>query len=90
MIPKSQSRPVQPSDLSIQTSPISMAFPLVIDGEINDHNLSFLQKDKEWLSNQLRAFSVNDIQDVLFAQMDGQGNLHVINKNKQVTTPKIF
>lgn len=90
VIPKSQSRPVQPSDLSIHSSPVSMAFPLIIDGEVNEHNLTFLQKDKEWLINQLKSFSVNDIKEVLFAQMDGQGKLHVINKNKQVETPQIF
>lgn len=90
VIPKSQARPVQPSDLAIQASPVSMAFPLVIDGEISHHNLTFLQKDQEWLLNQLKTFSVNDINDVLFAQMDGQGKIHVINKNQQVQTPNIF
>ncbi|WP_421378176.1 DUF421 domain-containing protein [Bacillus salacetis] len=90
VIPRSKARPVQPSDLSIQASPVSMAFPLIIDGEVNQNNLRFLQKDENWLNNQLRTFSVKDVREVLFAQMDGQGQFHIIHKNKEVQTPRIF
>lgn len=90
VIPTSQSRPVQPSDMSIGTSPVFLGFPLIIEGKINKENLNFLQKDPKWLMAQLQNFSITNLEDVLYAQMDGQGQLHVINKNNQVKTPNIF
>ncbi|GAB4074663.1 DUF421 domain-containing protein [Barrientosiimonas marina] len=90
VVPAPEARPVQPSDIAIQPFPVFLSFPLVIDGQINDENLSFFQKDEEWLMQRLMTFSINDINDVLLAQIDSQGQLYVINKSKDLQTPNIF
>ncbi|TMN21605.1 DUF421 domain-containing protein [Lentibacillus cibarius] len=90
VVPAPQARPLQPNDMAIQPTPISLSFPLIIDGEISDENLTFLQKDKEWLMERLMPFSISDAKDVLLAQMDSQGKLYVINKNKEEQKPNIF
>ncbi|MEK4268422.1 DUF421 domain-containing protein [Bacillus sp. FSL W8-0940] len=49
VIPKSEARPVQPKDLNLQTARNFVPIPLILDGEIIEHNLKYLQKTKEWL-----------------------------------------
>lgn len=87
VIADSQSRPIQPRDMNIPTSPVSLSIPLVIDGKISNENLAFLQKDTEWLMSQLKAYSITNLKDVLFAQMDGQGNIHVIDRHHLTKAP---
>lgn len=90
VVPASQSRPIQPSDMGIPPSPVSLSFPLIIDGKVNDENLSFLHKDRKWLMSRLQAFSVVNTDDVLFAQMDSKGDIYVINKHQEDQQPNIF
>lgn len=53
MIPKSEARPVQPRDLNLETKRNFVPIPLILDGEIIEHNLKYLKKTKEWLFQKL-------------------------------------
>ncbi|MCY6959910.1 DUF421 domain-containing protein [Clostridium brassicae] len=90
VIPTSQSSPVTPKEMGIPTAPVNLSFPLIIDGKIDKVNLTFLQKNEEWLLNQLKAFSVSNFDEVLLAQYDSSGQLFVNFKNKKINTPNIF
>ena len=90
VIPKSQVSPVTPKEMGIPTAPVNLGFPLIIDGEVEDKNLNFLQKDRKWLMDQLKAFQVGSVEEVLIAQYDSTGQLFVNVKNRQVKTPNIF
>ncbi|MEA4827605.1 MAG: DUF421 domain-containing protein [Clostridium sp.] len=90
VIPKSQSRPIQPSDLAITTSPINLSYSLIIDGRIMEDNLLFLKQDKSWLYQQLKAFGVSSVEEVLLAQIDSKGNLYVNKRNKNIKTPSLY
>jgi len=90
VIPKSQSRPIQPSDMAIPAAPVNLSFAVIIDGEIIEDNLSYLNKDEAWLKDQLRAFNVSNIEDVFYAQIDSQGQLHVNMRNKLAKLPNVL
>jgi len=90
VIPKSQVSPVTPKEMGIPTAPVNLSFPLIIDGEVDEHNLIFLQKDRNWLLDQLKAFEVGSFKEVLLAQYDSSGELFVNIKNKDVKIPNIF
>lgn len=90
VIPKSQARPIQPSDLAIATSPVGLSFPLIIDGEVTRENLIYAMKDEAWLMEQLKMFGVDKVENVLLAQLDSQGKLYVDKKHKEVEVPNVF
>ncbi len=89
VIPKSQSRPIQPSDLTLATAPENLSFSLVVDGQINQTNLDYFNKDEKWLMEQLNLWGIKTIEEVFFAQMDSKGNIYVDKKNKEVKIPNL-
>ncbi len=90
VIPKSEARPVQPKELGITSRPIKISFPVIIDGELIDNNWSRLQKDQDWLKNQLLAFGLNKIEEVLLAEVDSTGQLQVFSKKEDINLPDII
>lgn len=90
VIPKSQSSPVTAKDMAIPTPPVFLSFPVIIDGEVNFENLTYLKKNRAWLMDQLKAFEVSDIEEVLMAQIDSTGQLYVNKKNNKAKIPNIF
>lgn len=56
VLAKATARPIQPSDLQIQPKPNFIPIPLIIDGEVIDHNLIYLKKDEQWLEAQLMSY----------------------------------
>jgi uncharacterized membrane protein YcaP (DUF421 family) len=83
VIPKSTQRPLQPSDFNMQPSPTFIPIPVVMDGQIIDHNLKYLQKDRGWLELQLKAhaLSKDDIKKVTLAVVNQKGCLEVDNNS---------
>jgi uncharacterized membrane protein YcaP (DUF421 family) len=79
VIPKSDYRPIQPSDLNMVTSPAFIPIPVILDKQIIDHNLKYLKKDREWLEQQLKShsLSMNQIDMVTLATVNQQGSLEV-------------
>jgi uncharacterized membrane protein YcaP (DUF421 family) len=79
VIPKSNQRPLQPSDFNMQPSPTFIPIPVVMEGQIIDHNLKYLQKDRDWLKLQLKAHAlpIDDIQKVTLAVVNQKGALEV-------------
>ena len=53
VIPKSEYRPVQPNDLKLMVRKEYLPIPLIMDGQILDHNLKYLQLDRGWLINEV-------------------------------------
>ncbi|MFZ5352818.1 MAG: DUF421 domain-containing protein [Bacillota bacterium] len=90
VIPTSQSRPVQPSDMAMTTNPVRLSFPVIIDGKLKEQNLKFAKKDRIWLMEQLKICGVSRIEDVLIAQMDSSGNLYIDLQEKDISLPEIL
>lgn len=82
VIPKSQKRPITPEDMNLPTGYEGLPLDLIIDGNINQDNLSKTGRDKKWLEQELKKSGINNANDVLFASMDTSGNLFVQEKKR--------
>ncbi len=80
IIPKSQSRPVTPKDLNIQTGYEGMPLDMIVDGHIVYEHLKKANLDENWLMAELEKYNVRDVKNVLFACLDPQGNLYLQKK----------
>ncbi|NLZ43498.1 MAG: DUF421 domain-containing protein [Clostridia bacterium] len=78
---KSQYRPVTPEDLNLDTQYEGMPQILVVDGNIARHRLAELELDEVWLWEQLRNLGINDLSEVMVAQLDTKGKLYVDKKS---------
>jgi len=80
IIPKSQKRPVNAEDLNISTSYEGLPLDLILDGKVILKNLQKANLDIDWLKNELGNFAITNINDVLFASLDTNGNLYFQEK----------
>ena len=90
VIPKSQSRPVTPADLNLNTQYEGITLPLIIDGEIQYNNLKFAKLDLVWLKENIKKFGASSIEDVFLAELDTTGKLNVDLFNTPLDKPSIF
>ena len=77
IIPTSQSRPVTPNDLKLETHYEGITLPLIIDGEIQYNNLKFAKLDTSWLNQEISKSGASKAEDVFLAELDTSGNLNV-------------
>ncbi|WP_324715786.1 DUF421 domain-containing protein [Carboxydochorda subterranea] len=77
VIPKSQKRPVRPSDLGISTSYEGLPIPLINDGRIDYRALAAAGLDITWLKKSLEQRGIHDPKEVLYASLDSEGQLFV-------------
>lgn len=80
VIPKSQKRPINPEDLEIPTKYEGLTLDLIIDGNIISKNLAKAKLDINWLKSELKKFEIFDIDKVLYASLDSDGNLYYQEK----------
>ncbi|MFZ3578528.1 DUF421 domain-containing protein [Virgibacillus sp. DJP39] len=83
VVQKSYARPLQPSDIQLHPSPTFIPIPIIMNGQILNHNLKFLQKDNDWLDMQLKAhdLSLDDISGVTLGTYNQQGTLSIDSDN---------
>ncbi|WP_412102031.1 YetF domain-containing protein [Peribacillus frigoritolerans] len=58
-IPNEDVRPLQPKDILLHPTPTYIRITIIIDGEIQTTNLSYLVKDQDWLITQLTSYIKN-------------------------------
>lgn len=80
-LPKSDNRPVSPSDIDLTPPRETVYSPLIIDGKIIEKNLIIINKSLNWLHEQIKKQNVSDEKDILLAMFDGSS--FVIYKNEE-------
>ena len=55
----------------------SLPVPLIMDGEIQKHNLEMMGKDRFWLNNHLRQRGIVDIKQVFLCTIDHKGKFYI-------------
>lgn len=76
VIPKSQKRPLNPQDMNIKTDYEGITIDVIIDGHIIANNLKIINKDKQWLLQELHKQQYGSSDEVLFACIDSSGRLY--------------
>ncbi|MCW2279391.1 DUF421 domain-containing protein [Heliophilum fasciatum] len=84
VIPKSQKRPVTPSDLGLSTPYEGVPVSLIIDGQVLQKNLDKVNLTEQWLKTELSKFNVAHFEDVFFASIDTEGKLYYQLKSKSL------
>jgi uncharacterized membrane protein YcaP (DUF421 family) len=82
VIPKAEKRPVTPSDIGKSVSPESIDMPLISDGQVVKKTLDVLQRDEQWLCEELKRRGYERIEDVFYASIDSSGTLFVDVKDQ--------
>jgi len=82
VIPKSQKRPVTPSDLKIETNYEGISLNLIIDGRIDEENLTLAKVDHNWLMEQLLSQGYTSAKQVLYASINTSGEVYIQGKEK--------
>ena len=74
IIMKQNKRQITPEDLNLNTEYEGIAYDLVIDGKIMKDNLDIINKDYNWLENEIGKFGFKP-EETLIATIDGKGNI---------------
>lgn len=69
--------PVTPKDMNLYTGPGGLTITLIYDGTIILKNLKVINKDKEWLTDELRKKGINNVEDVFMAAIDKSNSLYI-------------
>ena len=74
---------VSRKDMSIPTSqPKYLPAEMIIDGRIIHKNLTSYGLNLQWLKNQLNQQGITNIEDVFYAEIQGDGSLYIAPKNE--------
>jgi uncharacterized membrane protein YcaP (DUF421 family) len=90
VLKKSQYNTLTPRDMNIPTDYKGLMTELVIDGRIISQHLEIVNKDTQWLLDQLKSRNINNINNVVFAGLQTDGQLYVSQKNDTTGTHSIF
>ncbi|MGI6319000.1 MAG: DUF421 domain-containing protein [Firmicutes bacterium] len=86
---KSTKRPVTLEDLNITPSHEVIPVPLVLDGEVIQENLDYLNLSHSWLEGEFKKRNLT-VKDALYAGMDSQGNLFISKKQARDRNKEII
>ena len=71
--------------MHIQKKPSGISSELIYDGILIEENLRQLNKDKNWLVNELKKQKISNISDVFIATLDPSGSLYIDLYNDHMT-----
>ena len=75
---RQQAQPIIKSDLDIKAEKIkNLPREVISDGKIMKVNLKELNKDEEWLKNELRKNNIESVKDVFYAEVRSDGTLDI-------------
>lgn len=82
VFPKSNKRPVSPSDLKIEPPYEGLPYLLITDGKLHSGALQESNKDLTWLESELSKEGINRIEDALLVSLDSSGALYIQAKER--------
>ena len=84
ILPKSDYRPVNPSDMKLKVKSDGLLANVVIDSKIMKGNLEYMNKDIDWLEQQLKIKGYKDLSNILLVTLDSNEKITVYEKNCNV------
>jgi len=82
VILKSEKRTVTPEDLNINLPETNISYDLIIDGKIMYDNLMKINKNEEWLDEELLKYKVSPSQVLIFV-LNGDGSFYFQEKSRK-------
>lgn len=81
---KSEHQPLTPKDLNMMPQPAAVGVELIYDGVILDENLRSINREREWLMNQLKNYNIKDVSEVFLASVNSLGSFYVDKYNDHI------
>lgn len=75
ILPVSDKRPVNPSDLKIETQKEYISTEVIMDGRVLHENLKRLSLDLKWLEGQIKVQGFSDVSEVFLGTCDNDNQL---------------
>lgn len=75
ILPVSDKRPVNPSDLKIETQKEYISTEVIMDGRVLHENLKRLNLDLKWLEGQIKVQGFSDVKEVFLGICDSDNQL---------------
>ncbi len=89
-LPKSEQRPVKPSDLNLIPPKDRPLINVIIDGVVMTQNLKATGNNEQWLKKQLHAQGISKASDVFLATCDWENQLNIYVKFQKKTHGDMF
>lgn len=81
VLKKAELQSVTKKDMQIMTDKrIYLPTEIIVDGKLVKQNMKELNLNDEWLNEQLKKAGINSVKDVFFAELQGDGSLHINKK----------
>ena len=82
IIPKTELTPVTKKDLNISSKQDVLPVILILNGKVQSNNLKSINKNDNWLKNQIKNKKINSYEEVYLAMMDSNNNFYCQKKDK--------
>ena len=79
VVQKPEKRNLRPEDFNIEAKYEGISYDLIIDGQVMKDNLEKLNKDYNWLVDEIGKFNVKP-EEVLVAVLNGDGTIYCQKK----------
>ena len=89
ILPKAEHKPVTLKDMQLKCQKSSLCANVIIDGHIMTNNLKNMNKNKNWLEQELKIKGSN-IEDILLATLDNQEKLTIYKRNENLEVQNIL
>lgn len=87
IIPKREATPVTPKQLGINTTYQGAPIAIIVEGKIQYRNLHYINKDEQWLKEELRSAGNPDLKTIFYAAAhDGGERLLTIDSGEEAIT----
>lgn len=90
ILPVTKNKPITPKDLGITPTQEELFANIIVDGQILKYNLKHINRDEQWLHQQLAVQNIKSVDDVFLAISDRQGNFYAYEKSKHIADNNIL
>lgn len=90
ILPKSEYKPLTPSDMKVKVEKEGLQANIIIDGKIMIQNLEKRNKNEKWLYHELKVMGYENIQNILLATLDDNEKITVYERNNDKKIEKVL
>lgn len=89
-LPKSQFRPLCPSDINVNTDEEGILSTVVLDGKLLPQNLRHTGNDEQWLKKNIKSQGFNSYSEIMIATVDNKNSLSIYKMDNENHDTNIF
>ena len=90
ILPKSDNKPLTPSDMGMKPEKASVLVTVVADGKVLEENLKYTGNDESWLNKQIHTLGYSSCDKILLAMVDQNNKLFAYDENNKGLKNDIF